>query len=1168
VIYRLLGLSLLVASASLPLHAQANTPFDIRHLPEMLGQKSAAEQPTPKLAESEAFQRRLATIEEETGATVSTSLGRFGGIRTLTAQGVRLTRPDGRAVAAIARDYVDRNRALFGLEGEDLGAWTATEETSRSARVATLIQTVDGVPVFRGRIRVATDGQGRVLNVYAGDVAGGLTASGERNLTPEDAAARALNLGGSAAEELTEGTAAGGRQLFTAGGARAYVAPTVFPMNATEGRHAYTVLSYTKRNAFVTVTAADDGQTLYRASLKHNATFSVWEESPTAGARETIEVPNTWFFGEPTWTRGSFVDAFVDADGNDQPDPANSATLREGRASSPTGDFNFQGGDGLSDSFDYPANAVASAFYHVNRALEYFASLGFDASTGGFGVPGLRGSSQSVPGDPIEVHVLDGGPRLGAALRPAPDGISPILDAGVVLLPDGTERNFALSAQVMVHETTHAVMERLVGGVDDVFCTFSFQADALGEGISDYMAISYTDNPVMGAYAGGNAERGIRRAAYDQQERTGADFLEPFPLIHDNGEIIGATLWDLREALGAEVVDALVVQSFSLMPCDPTFIDFRDAMLAADQALNGGGVSQGVGANAAAIWTAFAARGLGAGSEANEDTQTGHLSLLNSTTALPEQFGGTNQAPLFLSFPESLIVRPDTGVYQVLLRDPENEAITVEMTDAPEGASFNAMTRIVRWDDASFSGGRFEFTATDASGMRSVQSFFWQTGSVLDTGRQISIDGIAGSQGIAIWGLTGEAEAVQFTTRGGTGDSDLSVIAVDGFFEAFERGTDETIMIRNPTQDFFLFVFVDAFQSYENVLLNVDRVRPTTLTLETPSGPYVGPRTSERVFRLMVPAGTEHLRIQVRGNEGDADLLAAAGRIPTCQVAATTPCDFDAFSVNNGSYEALEIDNPTPGEWFVTLYGFEAFRNATVDASTTPTTVSLSGVTEAAGFDPALSLLGISTLFGEGMGSGVFEADQLPIPEELDGLEIFVNGYPAGQFFLNETQSNFQYPAEAGLGPFSIVAVKDGVVSSSVFGFAFRDVPRMFAFNLGGQSLPVVTHADGSVVTPDNPARPGEVLVAYFTGLSSVTNRPGTGMPALADPLSTSLLDTVVEIGGEAATTLFSGWTPGFVALGQVNFTVAADTPNGLQRFVIRFGNLQTQDLEIPVQRE
>ena len=130
------------------------------------------------------------------------------------------------------------------------------------------------------------------------------------------------------------------------------------------------------------------------------------------------------------------------------------------------------------------------------------------------------------------------------------------------------------------------------------------------------------------------------------------------------------------------------------------------------------------------------------------------------------------------------------------------------------------------------------------------------------------------------------------------------------------------------------------------------------------------------------------------------------------------------------------------------------------------------------------------------------------------------------------------------------------------------NVPRMFTFNLNGEVLPVVIHADGSVVTPANPARPGKTLIAFLTGVSSVSNRPGTGEPALAAPLSTSLLQTTVEIGGASAATLFSGWSPNFVALVQVNFTVDSNTPAGRQLFVIRFGPFSTQDLEIPVVRE
>ena len=49
---------------------------------------------------------------------------------------------------------------------------------------------------------------------------------------------------------------------------------------------------------------------------------------------------------------------------------------------------------------------------------------------------------------------------------------------------------------------------------------------------------------------------------------------------------------------------ALVIEALKLQPCSPGFVDGRDAILAADQALNNG-------VNECLIWNVFAARGLG-----------------------------------------------------------------------------------------------------------------------------------------------------------------------------------------------------------------------------------------------------------------------------------------------------------------------------------------------------------------------------------------------------------------------------------------------------------------------------------------------------------------------------------------------------------------------------
>ena len=103
---------------------------------------------------------------------------------------------------------------------------------------------------------------------------------------------------------------------------------------------------------------------------------------------------------------------------------------------------------------------------------------------------------------------------------------------------------------------------------------------------------------------------------------------------------------------------------------------------------------------------------------------------------------------------------------------------------------------------------------------------------------------------------------------------------------------------------------------------------------------------------------------------------------------------------------------------------------------------------------------------------------------------------------------------------------------------------------------PIVTHADGTLVTAGNPATSGEELVAYLTGLGQTDPPLTTGQPANGG--ETNIL---FEIGfnfqvnalahqpvtgfpfsgpGAGRFPLFSGATSGFVGLYQVNFTVPA----------------------------
>ena len=114
--------------------------------------------------------------------------------------------------------------------------------------------------------------------------------------------------------------------------------------------------------------------------------------------------------------------------------------------------------------------------------------------------------------------------------------------------------------------------------------------------------------------------------------------------------------------------------------------------------------------------------------------------------------------------------------------------------------------------------------------------------------------------------------------------------------------------------------------------------------------------------------------------------------------------------------------------------------------------------------------------------------------------------------------------------------------------------PGIFATNAAGTGQgDILITATGEVAAPSEsipgqPARPanrGKFILISCTGLGAVTNPPATGAPASASPLSMTTATPSVTIGGVPGTVSFSGLSPGFVGLYQVNVQVPAGAPTG-----------------------
>ncbi|MBI1353835.1 MAG: hypothetical protein GC160_05775 [Acidobacteria bacterium] len=195
----------------------------------------------------------------------------------------------------------------------------------------------------------------------------------------------------------------------------------------------------------------------------------------------------------------------------------------------------------------------------------------------------------------------------------------------------------------------------------------------------------------------------------------------------------------------------------------------------------------------------------------------------------------------------------------------------------------------------------------------------------------------------------------------------------------------------------------------------------------------------------------------------------------------------------------------------------------------------------------------LSTIFGQGLiapgGPESESASQAPLPTELAGVRVTVNGIAAPLIFVSAAQINFQVPTEAGPGMASIV-VSNGQQQAEVRRRIAATSPGLFfSRTQNSEFAAIISRADGSLVTPASPARPGETVVFWSTGFGATQPAVRSGVPnpgldgtTLARPVDPNIS---LLVGGLPATILFVGGTPGFVGLTQINATLPREAPLG-----------------------
>jgi Zn-dependent metalloprotease len=598
---------------------------------------------------SVATQARAAAVEKfrsqvrpEHAKKVRATVNDTGAMKNFFIEGATLSDPESDTADNIGRRFLSRNSSLFALSRAEVADLALTvEDNDRGTTFLKYNQTVGGIKVFEGGVQVAVNRNGEVLSVREDFLVTGQPVKLKPAIKEAQAIAKAFEYAGEPVDasfvETRSAASNNGRAAF-ANPLSANNEDVLSELNVVrvgdEARLAWHVYAEIDQDAWYEILVdAHTGELLLRYNLYVEAAQgTVYTEDPGAGARSlvsfvgdtTINTAAGWM-GTATTTTGNNVEAYLDTNADNAPDANNGSGLSNGHASAANQDFTFPFSTAV-DPRTQQAAIVTNLFYFNNIMHDFSYNLGFTETAGNFQTNNFaRGGTGN---DSVRAEAQDGSGTNNANFATPPDGQRPRMQQYLFTAPT-PDRDSSVDSDVVFHEYGHGISNRLIGNGSTALS--GTQSGAMGEGWSDYWAITINNDGAVGEYVV-NSAVGIRRAAYtvpanavhNSYADVGAGGFE----VHNDGEVWAATLWDLRASLGKPTTDLLVLNGMKFTPTRPSFLNARDGIIQADQNMN-------AGANRCAIWTVFARHGMGVSAVGNDGTTH------TAASDVPSDCGGT-----------------------------------------------------------------------------------------------------------------------------------------------------------------------------------------------------------------------------------------------------------------------------------------------------------------------------------------------------------------------------------------------------------------------------------------------------------------------------------------------------------------------------------------------
>jgi uncharacterized protein (TIGR03437 family) len=258
---------------------------------------------------------------------------------------------------------------------------------------------------------------------------------------------------------------------------------------------------------------------------------------------------------------------------------------------------------------------------------------------------------------------------------------------------------------------------------------------------------------------------------------------------------------------------------------------------------------------------------------------------------------------------------------------------------------------------------------------------------------------------------------------------------------------------------------------------------------------------------------------------------------------------------------SLAVDPSGTIAYALTNSGLSLIPLEAVPAADRPQ-VNRDGVVNLASYTTSLAPGGLASIFGRNLAAAA-TANSTPLPTVLGGVCITLGTRPLPLLMTSPQQINAQIPPELTAGRFQMVirAVDRKIASAAQTLTLTKYAPAIFVDPVSKQAA--VFHQDGRPVNKSAPANRDQRLVIYATGLGPtkgakiVSGTPTPGQPlSVTDPVQVFFGDPTIRESEMAVE--WSGLTPGFVGLYQVNVYVPWYRLRGEQPVTLRIGGVDS----------